>query len=602
MTRVALSGGSYEARSVIAQAIRSVNIMAEKNSSDAPAPYTYYGCPGLTSLALPPVAAPGRGLYWANNGALYYVSGSAVFIVAPSWAMTQLGTIGTTNGRVSMIDNGTTLVLVDGSTRGWQIDLITNTFSEITAATNAPDPLSGAVYGFFGADRVDIIDGFIVLNQPNTRNFQSTYLNEIVFDALFFAAKNGYSDNLVTILVTKREIWLVGERTSEVWFDAGAADFPFQIMPGPFSQHGCVAKSSIAQANGAAFWLSQDQNGQAIVVRTEGYDTKRISNFALENAMAKYPTVVDAEGFCFQQRGHTFYQINFPTADASWRWDETVPDQWHEPMWSDANGVEHRHRASCSAFAYGKNVVADWQTGQLYYFDPENHTDNGAPMHYRRGFPHMVSDGKQVIYPGFTLDVEAATGLGTTDPPGPFPLLTGASGVNGAPPIDSGLQVASSFQTLYEIDGFGNLVLDGFGNPIVISVTIPDGTVLFEEALLAGPAPQFISGLFSSVGITDGFGQRIVDSLGNALIISQSNVAAQVGPPLIYLRWSDDRGRTFGNPVPQSLGAQGQYLSQPQWNRLGRARDRVFEVYGVIPGKFAIQGAWLDPEPIPMSS
>lgn len=603
MTRVALSGGSYEARSVIASAVRSVNIYAEPGPKDASSPFCYYGCPGITSLASPPIAAAGRGLYWANNGTLYYVSGSSVFSVSSSWALNKLGGIGTTTGRVSMVDNGTTLVLVDGSARGWQIDLTTNVFSEITEAANNPDPpTAGAVYGFFGADRVDILDGFIVLNQPRTRNFYSTYLNEIKFDALFFAAKNGYSDNLVSVLVTKREIWLIGERTSEVWFNAGAADFPFQIMPGPFVQHGCIAKSSVAQANGAAFWLSQDQNGQAIVVRTEGYDAKRISNFALETAMAKYADVTDAEGFTFQQAGHTIYQINFPSADRSWRWDETVPDQWHEPMWSDANGNEHRHRAACSAFAYGVNVVADWETGQLYKLDPENHTDNGAPMHYRRGFSHMVGDGKQVIYPGLSLDVEAATGLGTIDPPGPFPLLTGASGVNGAPPIDLSEPTASSYRTIYLLDGFGNPVLDGFGNPVISSIGIPDGTVLFEEALLAGPAPISSTSQVLQTFLVDSFGNQIQTGNGNSLIVSQEIVTSPPGPPLIYLRWSDDRGRTFGNPVSQSLGAQGQYITQPQWNRLGRARDRIFEVYGVMPGRFAIQGAWLDPEPIVMVS
>ena len=32
------------------------------------------------------------------------------------------------------------------------------------------------------------------------------------------------------------------------------------------------------------------------------------------------------------------------------------------------------------------------------------------------------------------------------------------------------------------------------------------------------------------------------------------------------------------------------------------ARDRVFEVYGTIPGKMAINGAFLFPEPIAMAS
>ena len=32
------------------------------------------------------------------------------------------------------------------------------------------------------------------------------------------------------------------------------------------------------------------------------------------------------------------------------------------------------------------------------------------------------------------------------------------------------------------------------------------------------------------------------------------------------------------------------------------ARDRVFEIYGVIPGRLAINGAFLDPQPISLAS
>lgn len=520
--RVPLTIGAYTARSVIASAQRSVNLYAEKNPADAEAPFTYYNAPGLSPLGTSP-AAPGRGLYWANNGTLYYVAGDAVYSVSSDWEMTQLGTIGTTTGIVSMADNGTTLGLVDGSQDGYQIDLTTNAFSPITAATNAPGPASGGVFAFYGATRADMIDGFMLFNQPGTRNFYSTYNNEMVFDALYFAAKNGYSDKLVTVIVTRREIWLIGERTTEIWFNSGAADFPFQIMPGPFIQHGCVAANSVAQVDGAVFWLSQDQAGMNILARGEGYQAKRISTHAQEQEWSKYPTTADAQGFCFQFGGHSFYQINFPTANRSWRWDENS-GQWHEAVYTDTNGNENRHRASCAAFAYGLNVMADWETGQLYSCSPEVITDNGAPMYFRRGYPHMVQDGLQVIYPGFVLDAEAATSLDTIHQPGPFPMLIGG-GYPGSGVMEAGTGVG----------------------------------------LLSGPAPIDTS-------------------------------------PQVFLRWSDTRGRTWGNPIPQSLGATGEYLTQAQWNRLGRARDRVFEVFGVIPGRLAINGAWLDPPPIKMAS
>lgn len=535
--RVPLNQGFYQARSVIANAQRCVNLYAERNPADSEVPFTFYNAPGLSPLGNVP-NAPARGLYWANNDTLYYVAGSGLYTVSPAWGLTKIGTISTSTGIVSMADNGLTMVLVDGSSAGYQVVLSTNTFSPISSATNGPPPSLGSSYAFYGSNRVDIVDGFMVFDWPGTQTFYCTQENNVIFDALNFAEKNGYSDNLVTVIVVRREIWLIGERTTEIWYDAGGASFPFQILPGPFIQHGCCAKWTVAQVDGALFWLSQDQagggnqgsqaspNGTPIMVRGEGYGAKRISTHAIEQEWGRYSTVADAAGFCFQFGGHSFYQINFPTANKSWRWDETT-QLWHEAVYVDSNGNENMHRGACAAFAYGVNVMADWQTGQLYQVAPDVYTDNGAPMYFRRGFPHMMQDGRRAIYPGFILDVECATSPDTIDQPGPFPLLSG--GVSDA--------------------GVGGAVLTsgaGFG-------------------ILSGPAPINTS-------------------------------------PVVYMRYSDTRGRTWNAPVPQSLGATGQYLHQPKWVRTGMARDRVFEVFGVIPGQLAINGAFLDPEPIKLNS
>jgi hypothetical protein len=68
-------------------------------------------------------------------------------------------------------------------------------------------------------------------------------------------------------------------------------------------------------------------------------------------------------------------------------------------------------------------------------------------------------------------------------------------------------------------------------------------------------------------------------------------------PWLLYLDWSDDRGHTFGNPVGQSMGGQGEYLTQAQWQRLGLARDRVFRLTWTSPVRTALQGAWIEAQP-----
>lgn len=48
--------------------------------------------------------------------------------------------------------------------------------------------------------------------------------------------------------------------------------------------------------------------------------------------------------------------------------------------------------------------------------------------------------------------------------------------------------------------------------------------------------------------------------------------------PQVTLRWSNDGGRTWSNDYTTSLGKQGNYQLRAIWRRLGRARDRVFEV------------------------
>jgi hypothetical protein len=64
--------------------------------------------------------------------------------------------------------------------------------------------------------------------------------------------------------------------------------------------------------------------------------------------------------------------------------------------------------------------------------------------------------------------------------------------------------------------------------------------------------------------------------------------------PQVFLRWSDTRGVSWGNAVSRSLGKQGEYITSIQWNRLGMARDRVFEISWSTPVKTALLGAWVE--------
>lgn len=500
--RIQLEGGSYTTRSIIASAQRCINYYPEINPRNSLIPYTYYQRPGYKPL-LSVGSGPIRCIYAASNGDAYIASGHEIYwIPNGSWSPTFLGNI--TVGKVtpvSMIDNGGTgtgqVVIVDGSTNGWQVTLGGTDFAQINDPT-----------GFFtGADKVDYIDTFVIWNQPGTVFFNSTESDQIEpFNALFTAGKTGYPDNLVTLFVVRHEVILLGTYKSEVWYDAGLFPFPFAELPGTYIEHGCTAKYSPAQADIALYWLAQDLQGSPMVMRFRGYLADRISNHALEYAMTEMKKTVgisDAIGFCYQSDGHVFYILTFPAGDQTWVYDASVEEPhmaWHQEAWTDTSGFLHRVRAMCHGLINGVNAFGDWQNGQIYQPDIDTYSDtvNGVetPLTCIRSFPHL-----------------------------------------------------------------GRARMEGTG----------------QVAELDGHRVQF-SGF--KADIESGMGPGGIDNL----------------PAQVSLRWSDDRGRTWGSAVLQSNGQTGEYLTQPQWLGLGIARDRIFEISHSINGPAALNGAWIDAE------
>jgi hypothetical protein len=69
--------------------------------------------------------------------------------------------------------------------------------------------------------------------------------------------------------------------------------------------------------------------------------------------------------------------------------------------------------------------------------------------------------------------------------------------------------------------------------------------------------------------------------------------SGQGSDPQIMLRWSED-GYTWSNEVSRGFGAQGEYSKRVIFNRLGSARNRMYEVSITDPVKRVILGAFAD--------
>ena len=396
-------GSSYVARSINAADNRMVNLFPEVVPEGGKEAGFLNRAPGLKfqqAIGVGPIRA-----LWAhqtNGSDFYVVSGTEFYKVTGLTATpTKLGDV-TGTGPVSIADNGTQIFLACNGP-SYIYNEVTNVFAQIT------DP------DFPGATTVGYLDGYFVFNEPNSQKVWVTaLLDGTSVDPLDFASAEGSPDGLVGLIVDHREAWLFGTDSVEVWYDAGSADFPLTRIQGAFNEIGCVAAFSIAKLDNGLFWLGTDARGQGIVYRANGYTGQRVSTHAIEYAIAQYGNISDAIGYTYQQEGHAFYVLTFPSANATWVYD-VATQAWHERAgWNTAIGQFTRHRSNCQCNFNGNTVVGDYENGNIYTLDLNVYADNGGIQKWLRSWralPTGQNNLKRTAQHSLQLDCESGTGL-----------------------------------------------------------------------------------------------------------------------------------------------------------------------------------------------
>lgn len=392
-------GGSFNGRSPSFDTQRTVNLYAEiAENKGARSPIALYGTPGLKLWST--ITGGGvRGCIRFSESQSIAVCGDTVWSLTTGGTATALtGTIVKRPTPVSMASNGFVIMVVTGGDDGYFIDPVAMTVTKI------------ADKDFVGGSRVDYIDGYFVWADVASGRFQITQLYGTDIDGLDFATAEGAPDPLVSCIVDHREVWLLGTTSTEVWYDAGGADFPLQRIQGAFLEIGCLAAGSVAKLDNSIFWLATDDRGFGTVQRAAGYTPQRVSNHAVEFAIASYATVSDAIAYTYAQEGHSFYVISFPTAGATWCLDVST-GLWHERPYRNDDGTYSRHRSNCQMNFAGKTIVGDWENGNLYELDLDTFTDNGAAIERIRVCPHITSNGNYVFNTSIELFMQTGVGL-----------------------------------------------------------------------------------------------------------------------------------------------------------------------------------------------
>ncbi len=331
-------------------------------------------------------------------------------------------------------------------------------------------------------------DGYFIVMLKDSMKFQiSALFDALTWNALDVAIVSVSQDNLLSMIVDHRELWLFGYKVSQVYFNSGNPDFPFDPIPGAYIEQGIFAPKSVVRLDNSIFWLGGDERGAGVAWRAQGYTPTRVSNHAVEYAWQQYSTMADAIGYSYQDQGHMFWVLSFPTANATWVLDVST-GMWHRRGFWDAANVRYvRHPGQNHAYAFGKHFVGDWQSGKVYEMSIDYYDDDGAVIRRLRRCPHISNEQKWVFHHQLQVDMEVGLGL--------------------------------------------------------------------------------------------------------------ANPALQGYDPQVVLRWSNDGAKTWGNDHFAAEGKLGEYKRRVIWRRLGRSRDRVYELSVTDPIPWRIADAYLDISP-----
>ena len=265
---------------------------------------------------------------------------------------------------------------------------------------------------FEGGGTVDISDNYFVYNKPQSQLWAASDLLSPITDPLSFASKDGSPDDLVAIIVDRREVYLLGEMSSEAWLDVGSVPFPFQRIQGSSTQQGIAAAYSCARVGNSFAYVSKNNRGEATIVQMNGYIPQRISTHAVETTLVGQD-VSDAIAWTYQLEGHETYVVTFPsigTNGLTWAYDITT-GLWHKWLYTNNQNEYERHRGNCCAFFNQQVLLGDYENGKLYRLSLSQYTDDGQLIRRLRRCPHITTDLQRQYFAELQIQFQPGVGL-----------------------------------------------------------------------------------------------------------------------------------------------------------------------------------------------
>jgi hypothetical protein len=407
--RIGLFGIGTDSYSKAITAQRRINCYVRVRQNSQKAAFSLIGRLGLQGAGS--TGSAGMRGAWAVNSlstpVIFIVNGNVLSSLNNAGGITVIGTIGTSEGQVSMADDGTYLVLVDG-TAGYYYNMVTpGALTQITDGNFTSTPTTVTWQDTY----------FIVTSSAVTKQFQLSDNNDpSTWPAVNINFAGSGGGMLQAGIADHNLLNIFGDIYTEFWQNTGSPDFPYAKIPSASAQYGLAAPFSLVQFDNSLVGLFTDKNGNRNISRLQGFALQRISDDDIDYILSTYDIVDNCSAFVMMIDGHPCYVINFPNAARTFMYDAATQ------IWSELEGSTGNFQGWKSAFLLGQTFLGNRTDGSLYRFGgAEVYEEAGSTLPMEVISDHLFEDDKYIGISQVQIDVQS--GVGTATGQGSNPMM-----------------------------------------------------------------------------------------------------------------------------------------------------------------------------------
>ena len=225
-------------------------------------------------------------------------------------------------------------------------------------------------------------DGYFLVLDGDDNSWQISALEDgTSWDGLDIAQVSTSSDRVVSLAVSHRQVWLFGTKTTQVWYNSGNADFPFEPIGRVHrTGHPRAVVRRADRGHAVLDGLGCARRGDRAVDGERLHAGTRVDRGRAEDVLRHYASLQaqsalsDVIAWAYQEDGHAFYVLYLPQGPlsgsgidyTSWVYDVTE-QAWHErARWNDTTHAWEPAVARCHAFMWGLHLVGDRARGTVY--------------------------------------------------------------------------------------------------------------------------------------------------------------------------------------------------------------------------------------------